>query len=414
MQKGFEWFVAGRYLRARSQEKLVSIIAILSFLGIMLGVATLIIVTAVMNGFHKELLGQILGINGHLRVYHSRQQVLYYQPVVDRLKECPDVVLAHPIIEKQGMMTSAHGAAAVIVHGISNAHLQEREMITSKVKWGSSNFNDEHHILIGKRLAEKLGVLPGGKLTLMIPQGVSTPFGMTPRTKTFKVGGVFEMGMVDYDSAYVFMPLEVAQVFFRIPEGASTNVEIFTNNLSTASDKVPELMATLPSELGIMDWQKANTGYFEAIKVERNVMFIILTLIIVVAVFNVISSLIMLVKDKSQEIAIFKTIGAARASILKIFLLIGGSIGLAGTFLGGILGCIFAANIESIRKGLEKITQTNLFQAEIYFLSKLPAELDFYEVISIMLMAMILTLLAAFYPAWRASRLDPVDTLRQL
>ncbi|MBN9565226.1 MAG: lipoprotein-releasing ABC transporter permease subunit [Alphaproteobacteria bacterium] len=414
MRKGFEWYVAGRYLRARSQEKLVSIIAILSFLGIMLGVATLIIVTAVMNGFHKELLGQILGINGHLRVYHSQQQPLYYQPVVDRLKEHLNVTLAHPIIEKQGMVTSAHGAAAVIVHGIASAHLQKREMITSKVKWGTSIFNDDQHILIGKRLAEKLGVLPGGKLTLMIPQGTATPFGMAPRAKTFKVGGVFEMGMVDYDNAYVFMPLEVAQVFFRLPEGTCTNVEIFTDNLSKASDRVPGLMAKLPPELGILDWQKANTGYFEAIKVERNVMFIILTLIIVVAVFNVISSLIMLVKDKSQEIAIFKTIGAARTSILKIFLLIGGSIGLAGTILGGILGCIFAANIESIRKGLEKITHTNLFQAEIYFWSKLPAELNIYEVMSIMLMAMVLTLLAAFYPAWRASRLDPVDTLRQI
>ena len=413
MIRPFEFFIAARYMRSRRQEKMVSIIATLSFIGIMLGVATLIIVTAVMNGFHKELLGQILGLNGHLRLYETNNAPLMaYEKLVEDVKKMEGISIAHPLIERQALASAHQGATAAIVHGLKISDLQARPLLREHLKWGSLELGPDD-ILIGIHMANKLGVHLGDPVSLILPQGSTSPFGNVPRKKTFRVKGIFEVGMVNYDTGYLFMPLESAQIFFRLPE-ACTNIELFIEDLHKADQRVLQLLKALPPHVGVLDWQKANTGYFEAIKVERNVMFIILTLIILVAVFNVISSLIMLVKDKTGDIAILRTIGTGRSSILRIFMLIGMSIGLTGTLLGGALGILIATNIEHIRKGLESLTHSNLFQAEIYFLSKVPAQLEVSEVVGIMAMALVLTLLAALYPAWRASRLDPIESLRQI
>ena len=411
--------VARRYLRARQQEKMVSIIAGLSFAGIVLGVATLIIVTSVMNGFHTELLSRILGMNGHLRVFHAQGLPIEdYQAFATHLRQHPGVADAHPMVEHQALMTVPNGAAAVMVHGMNHEDLMQRpilkDALTKAMGQGEKGVSpmEENEVFIGKRLAEKLVLSPGAPVTLMVPQGVMTPFGTAPRSKTFRVKGIFEVGMVDYDSAYVFIPLPTAQILFRVPRGV-TNIDIFTHHLSQAAAVSASLLNELPAHIGILDWQKANTGYFEAVKVEKNVMFVILTLIIVVAAFNIISSLIMLVKDKMVDIAVLRTLGASQAMILKIFLLVGAVIGVLGATLGGGLGILIALNIENIRQALEFFLEANVFQAEIYFLTRLPSEINLQEVFFIVLMAMLLAVGAAFYPAWRASRLDPVEALRQ-
>jgi len=412
MFSAFEWMMAARYLRARRSEGFISVIAVFSLLGIALGVATLIIVMSVMNGFRSELLGRILGLNGHFVVQSAGGDTKNYGELADKLSRVEGVVLAAPIIEGQVMATANNQAGGALVRGISPADLTARKLIAGNIRTGNLDaFAGRDAVLIGDRLARKMGVNVGDKITLISPQGTVTPFGSVPRHKAYTVVATFQVGMYEYDSTFVFMPLEAAQTYFRMPEAAS-GIEVFVDR----PDRVDRYRAAIRRQVGaearITDWQRINSHFFNALQVERNVMFLILTLIILVAAFNIISSLIMLVQDKGKQIAILRTIGATRGSIMRIFFLAGASIGVVGTIAGFVLGLAFCLNIESIRRFLESLTGTELFAAEIYFLSRLPAEIDPTEVASVVAMALALSFLATVYPSWRAASIDPVEALR--
>lgn len=402
-----------RYLRARRQEGFISVIAWFSLVGIALGVATLIIVMSVMNGFRQELLERILGINGHLSVYGPVVgQMTDYQPTIDKIESMDGVISVNALIEGQVMASAKGVAKGAIVRGIRAEDLEKRKIVADNIQQGAlSNFKGEDVVLIGTRLAQNMGVRVGDSITLISPKGNVTAFGTVPRMRAFKIVGTFEIGMYEYDSGFVFMPLEAAQIYFRMPEAVS-NLEVFVDNPQKADDIGMQVSRALGGQGSVHDWQRANASFFNAIQVERNVMFLILTLIILVAAFNIISSLIMLVKDKGRDIAILRTMGATRGMIMRIFLIAGASVGVIGTLLGFGLGLSFAANIETIRQWIEGLTGNDLFAAEIYFLSKLPAVVDPTEVTAIVLMGLGLSFLATIYPSWRAARIDPAEALR--
>ncbi len=402
-----------RYLRARRQEGFISVIAWFSLVGIALGVATLIIVMSVMNGFRQELLERILGINGHLSVYGPVVgQMTDYQPTIDKIESMDGVISVNALIEGQVMASAKGVAKGAIVRGIRAEDLEKRKIVADNIQQGAlSNFKGEDVVLIGTRLAQNMGVRVGDSITLISPKGNVTAFGTVPRMRAFKIVGTFEIGMYEYDSGFVFMPLEAAQIYFRMPEAVS-NLEVFVDNPQKADDIGMQVSRALGGQGSVHDWQRANASFFNAIQVERNVMFLILTLIILVAAFNIISSLIMLVKDKGRDIAILRTMGATRGMIMRIFLIAGASVGVIGTLLGFGLGLSFAANIETIRQWIEGLTGNDLFAAEIYFLSKLPAVVDPTEVTAIVLMGLGLSFLATIYPSWRAALIDPAEALR--
>ena len=412
MFDAFERMVAFRYLRARRKEGFISVIAGFSLLGIGLGVATLIVVMAVMNGFRQELLSRILGINGHMGVYGAGPVLTDFDPLAEAIRKLPGVTRAIPTVEGQVMATSSANASGAIVRGVRPDDLLNRDIIRKGVHGSLAEFRESgDSVLIGYRLAEKLGLTVGDTITLISPKGNATAFGTVPRMRGYRIAGTFNIGMFEYDSGFVFMPLEAAQTYFKLPD-AVTQIEVFTDN----PDKVPQLRTeiyrTAAGNVRIYDWQQANASFFNAIQVERNVMFLILTLIILVAAFNIISSLIMLVKDKGRDIAILRTMGATRGMIMRIFFLSGASVGVFGTLFGTLLGVSFASNIESIRQFIQSIIGRELFAAEIYFLTQLPARVDPGEVVAVVLMALGLSFAATIYPSWRAANLDPVEALR--
>jgi lipoprotein-releasing system permease protein len=407
----FERMVAFRYLRARRQEGFVSVIAIFSLLGIALGVATLIIVMSVMNGFRADLLGRILGLNGDLAVYALSGGLPNFDAAAQKLRAVPGVTRVTPLVEGQVMATSDAGAAGALVRGIRPEDLRSLPLLANRIIQGSlTDFGDDG-VAVGDRLARRLGVTVGSPITVISPQGTATAFGTMPRVKTYQVVALFNVGMYEYDNSFIYAPLAAAQLFFRLPDEVSS-LEVFVDD----SDRVREerrLIATaLDGQVRIVDWQQANSSLFNAVEIERNVMFLILTLIIVVAAFNIISSMIMMVKDKGRDIAILRTMGASRAMILRIFILSGASIGILGTIAGFVLGVVFTNNIEAIREGLQRVIGTDLFAAEIYFFTRIPARIDTGEVIAVVAMALALSFLATLYPSWRAARLDPVEALR--
>ena len=410
----FERMMAMRYLRARRQEGFISVIAGFSLLGIALGVATLIIVMAVMNGFRAELLGRILGLNGHMTVYSQGGQGLSdFDRIAGDIRRLPGVVAAAPLIEGQVMATGNGAATGALVRGLRSEDIGNRPLIASHIVRGSlADFQGDDAALIGVRMAQKFGLGTGDSVTLISPQGNATAFGTVPRVRAYKVVAVFDVGMFEYDSSFVFLPLEAAQVFFRYEPTQVTGVEVMVAN----PDRIWELRRGISQILGpgarLFDWQQANSSFFNAVQVERNVMFLILTLIILVAAFNIISSMIMLVKDKAKDIAILRTMGATRGSVMRIFFLAGASVGVIGTLAGFGLGMAFTSNIETIRQWLQALTGTPLFSPEVYFLSRLPARVDAVEVAQVVIMAFALSFLATIYPAWRAARLDPVEALR--
>jgi lipoprotein-releasing system permease protein len=407
----FERMVAFRYLRARRAEGFVSVIAIFSLLGIALGVATLIIVMSVMNGFRAELVGRILGFNGHLSVYGETNRLTGFDAAAERVRQVPGVVGATPLIEGQVMATTEAGASGALVRGIRPEDLRERRLIADHIVAGSlAEFGDDD-IAVGERLAQRLGVGVGGRITLISPEGTDTAFGTMPRLKTYRIAALFNVGFYEYDNSFIYVPLNSAQIFFRMPEAVS-NLEVFVENPDRARAVGRQIAASLGGRARIVDWQQANSTLVSAVEIERNVMFLILTLIILVASFNIISGMIMLVKDKGRDIAILRTMGASRGMILRIFMLSGASIGIVGTLAGFALGVLFTLNIEAIRQLLQDLLQIKLFAAEIYFFTQIPAQIQTGEVAAIVAMALVLSFLATLYPSWRAARLDPVEGLR--
>src|SRR6516162_4889831 len=392
--------VAFRYLRARRQEGFVSVIAIFSLLGIALGVATLIIVMSVMNGFRADLLGRILGLNGHLGVYAQTGSLGDFDAEAAKVTRVPGVTGVTPLIEGQVMATSEIAAAGALVRGIRPQDLRRRPLVADHIVQGSLADFEDDGVAVGARLARRLGIAVGSAITIISPQGVATAFGTMPRIKTYNVVALFDVGMYEYDNSFIFVPLEAAQLFFRLPN-AVTSLEVFVADPDRVHEDRRLIAAALGGHVRIVDWQQANSSLFNAVEIERNVMFLILTLIIVVAAFNIISSMIMMVKDKGRDIAILRTMGASRGAILRIFVLSGASIGVVGT-----------RNLEAIRQALQNVIGTDLFAAEIYFFTRIPARLDSGEVAAVVLMALALSFLATLYPSWRAARLDPVEALR--
>ena len=406
-----ETFVAGRYLRAKRQESFISVIAGFSLVGIALGVATLIIVMSVMNGFRQELVGRILGLNGHLNVFAAQGAMADYDYQASLIKDVPGLVSVAPVVEGQALITHNGSATGVVVRGITADDLAKKKLLYDAIPRDQrANFHD-NEIFIGVELARRLNLHVGDVLTLISPKPKNTPFGSMPRSKAFRIGGVFDVGMYEYNNSFIFMPLETAQIFFEIEQRVSM-LEIVTVDPQTIEAQKPIIQQRLGDGFRVQDWHDNNVNFFNALQVERNVMFLILTLIILVAAFNIVSSLIMLVKDKSRDIAILRTMGASRGQVLRIFLITGASIGVVGTVGGSLLGILITTNLDVIQKALEWLTSTKLFPAEVYFLTHLPAIIDWQEVVSVIIMALVLSFAATLYSAWRAAKLDPVEALR--
>ena len=406
-----ERLIAGRYLRPRRQEGFVSVIAAFSLLGIALGVGTLIVVLAVMSGFREELLGRVLGLNGHVMVETGPEGLSDFDRLAERLRGANGVVSVTPMVTGQVMATANGVASGAIVRGIRPTDLAALELIARDLRGADLAKLGEDQIAIGSRMAFRMGLDVGDRLELISPKGTATAFGTVPRMKAYQIGAIFEVGMFEYDNSLIFMPLDAAQLYFQL-EGRANELEIMVKQPDRVADYRRELAPLVGDAGQLVDWQQANASFFTALKVERNVMFLILSLIIMVAAFNIISSMIMLVKDKGRDIAILRTMGATRGAIMRIFFMSGATIGVTGTIAGFLLGLAFAANIETIRQWLQVLTGTNLFSAEIYFLSHLPARIETSDVLSVVLMSLALSLLATLYPSWRAARLDPVEALR--
>jgi lipoprotein-releasing system permease protein len=408
----FEWLLSGRYLRARRKEGFISVIAGFSFLGIMLGVATLIVVMAVLNGFRKELLDKILGLNGHIVVQPLESPLTDWKDVADRLGQVQGIRLAAPVVDGQALASSAFKSSGVLVRGMRAEDLGKLTAIAENIRHGSlEGFDQGQGVAIGQRLADQLSLRAGDSITLVAPRGAVTPMGTAPRIKPYKVAAVFEIGMSEYDTGIIFMPLPEAQAYFNRVNDV-TAIEVFTAD----PDRIEAFRAMVTEAAGrpvfLVDWRRRNSTFFNALQVQRNVMFLILTMIVLVAALNIVSGLIMLVKDKGEDIAILRTMGASQGAIMRVFLITGAAIGVVGTLTGVAVGLVISANIESLERLLSWLANTNLFPRELYFLSKLPAEIAVGETIAVVTMALTLSFLATLYPSWRAARLDPVDALR--
>lgn len=408
----FERLVAGRYLRSKRKEGFISVITYFAFGGIALGVATLIIVMSVLNGFREELLSKILGISGHIGIVSSvNYPINDYQEMIDEIKINKNVYYITPMIEKQILVSNGHSSEGAMIRGIAKEDVEGRGLFYSAFSGVNLDEYEDNVVVMGYRMARKLGVMPGQEITLISPDGKVTAFGTVPRIKSYKVIGTFDFGMSLYDANYIFMPLETAQNFFGLKDKV-TNVDIMVKDDNLLKETKFDLIDRLDGGLFIYDWKQANSTYFNSLEVERNVMFIVLSLIVLVATFNIIASMIMLVKDKGRDIAVLRTMGATKGMIMRIFFIDGALIGVVGTILGTILGVLFCDNIESIRQLMEHFTGRELFSPEMYFLSKLPAKMDVKEITVVVSFSILLSFLATLYPSYKAAKYDPVEALR--
>lgn len=406
-----ERWVAGRYLRPRREEGFISVIALFSLLGITLGVGTLIVVLAVMSGYRAEIMGVLQGVGGHFVVRAGPQGIDDFDGLSEKLRALGDIESVTPMVEGQVMATANGVASGAVVRGIRQADLQNQKLLPKSILAGNIEAISEKRIALGTRMALRMGVGVGDKVTLISPNGNATAFGTVPRMKAYEIGALFEVGMFEYDNSFILMPMQDAQVYFQLEDKASL-VEIMVDYPDSVDGYREEIGPLVGGVGSLVDWQQMNNQFFNALKVERNVLFLILSLIIMVAAFNIISGMIMLVKEKGRDIAILRTVGATRGTIMRIFFMSGAAIGVTGTLLGFILGILFAKNIETIQGWIETITGNELFAAEVYFLSNLPTRIETSDVLSVVGMGLALSLLATLYPAWRAANLDPVEALR--
>jgi lipoprotein-releasing system permease protein len=412
MFAAFEWLLAWRYLRARRQEGFISVIAAFSLTGVALGVATLIVVMSVMNGFRSELLGKILALNGHVRVMSAGAGLAGYAEIAARLKQLPGVARAVPIIEGQAFATSNNTGLGVVVRGAQAGDLAAFSEIAKTLTPGALNrFQGGEQILMGQRLADQLGLLPGMTITLMSARGNVTPFGVTPRAKAYTIAGTFSAGMAQVDASTIFMPMGEAQAYFNMPRLVNA-IDLYLTDADRSMEIRERVAGLLPPPARILDWREVHATFFNVLQIEANVMFIILSMMILIAAFNIISGMIMLVKDKGRDIAILRTMGAARGAVMRVFLIAGSSIGIAGTILGVALGLAFATYIEPLRQFFSWAFSVRLFDPVIYQLTQMPSRIEVSDVMWVVGMSLALSILATLYPSWRAARLDPVEALR--
>jgi lipoprotein-releasing system permease protein len=412
----WERMLAGRYLRAKRSQGGVALISIISFVGITLAVSVLIIVMSVMNGFRAELLGKILGFNGHVFVTGGVLDGAARDPAVQRILKVPGVTQAVPVIEAQAIAMGPNQITGAIVRGLTPKDLKATRIVAGNITkgdlrgFGQGDYGGDV-VVVGERLAEQLGVKPGDNISLISPSGGATAFGGTPLQKSYVVGATFTAGMSQYDQAYIFMPLDQAQLFFG-REDTIDAIEIRVAN----PDKAAQMKAGISRAAGptalVADWTQRDASYWGALKVERNVMRLILMLLVVIAALNIISSLVMLVKNKGRDIAILRTMGAGQGSILRIFFMAGGAIGALGTAAGLALGALVSIYIDPIQSFVEWATGQAVFSSDVYFLNRLPAKVDWLEVSIIVGFSLAASFLCTLPPAWRASRLDPVEALR--
>ncbi|HTM77532.1 MAG TPA: ABC transporter permease [Devosia sp.] len=436
----FEWIIAGRYLRARRKEAFISVIAALTMVGLAIGVATLIVVMSVMNGFRAELLTKILGLNGHFTAFPIEREFTDYKETIANLQKIPGVDFAVYYVEGQVLASGKGNSTGVTVRGMDEENLKKLKLLYNAAEQGGwDNWDTSKGVAIGYRLAQTLGVSLGDSVTIINPDGAMTPFGTTPQIRSYPVNVIFDLGMVEFDSFYMYMPLEPAQSYFklykdvlkpgqapldpmatdeeidaaymRVPQ--ATAAEIFIHDADDVNVMRERLQADPTTRpLVLTDWQQRNETFFSALQVERVVMFTILSMIILVAAFNIISSLIMLVKDKSSDIAVLRTMGATRGSIMRIFSITGTAIGFVGTLIGLGAGLLLASYAEPLRAFLSNTLGVAIFPPEVFFLAELPSKTDPVEVTVVVLLALGLSFLATLYPAWRAAQYDPVEALR--
>lgn len=407
--------IAFRYLGAK-RRGFGSVISWVSLIGIMLGVATLIVVMSVMGGFHDTLLGRIIGMNGHVVVYHQDGAISDFDFLIDKMNQ-NKVVSAHataivPIAEGQVMATANGNNTGAMIRGIRMSDLQKKTNSGTRIYGKPLDGIQDGELVAGASLTRALRVTMGDNISLVSANAATpTPFGSMPRIMSYPVMSSFFMGMYEYDSGYIFMPLETAQKYLSIGN-AVTHIDIFLENPEDTTAVQNSLLELLPDGFVVRDWRELNRGFVGALQVESNVMFLILMLIVIVAAFNIISSLVMLVKDKNKDIAVLRTFGVSRKSMMRIFILCGSSIGVIGTFFGTIFGTLIAIYIEPIRQFVQMLTGRDLFPAELYYLSELPSKLELSSVAGIAVLAIALSFLATLYPAWKAANTDPVEVLR--
>ena len=408
-----ERMLALRYMGSRRAEGFISVIAWFSLAGITLGVATLIVVMSVMNGFRAELVGRILGLNGHVAVYSNQSVgIANFDQLALKIADMPNVIAVTPQIEGQIMATHNRITIGAVIRGVRWSDLAVRKPLwNSLAEDDIDRFRSESGVLIGHEMALKLGVSAGNTITLTTARGKATAFGTLPTRQKYKIAGIFNVGMYEYDSSFVFMPLDISSSFLGYDNSVS-GLEIYVSAPEQIALLRQQVREVVGSDLRVFDWIERNRSFLNALQVERNVMFLILTLIILVAAFNIISSMIMLVRSKNSDIAVLRTMGASGGNIVRVFFMTGASIGVIGTFTGTVLGILFCWNIDTLKQAIENLSGAELFAAEIYFLSNLPAKVDMQEVLLVVLMALGLSFLASLYPAWRASRIAPAEVLR--